>query len=539
MSSANLTKRIVIPPTPAPTGNNIVSGLSSLSDIVYYNGNIYVSNYGGNKIGRYSLATQTYTSAFVNTSTNPYGIDVSNGNIYVACNSGVIQIFSVYTGSAYGNVTVPSNTSGLTIMGNFIYTSNNGTNTINIYGLTPSVSLVSSITTVTSYNKYLSSYNGNLYVCAPFESGNVGRYTLATNGLSVTASNASFITGLSQPVKTTFLNNILYIGQNTGNIAKYSLTGTVYDKNYFSTSFAAPTTWVQGVTTDGGNIYAGIGDRYITKFNVVEPIARGITFTGVYGLAVDKNSNIYTHQTYGTDVIYKWIKSTSSIISITTGKTMTGLAISNSGNIYLQSSVDGNGIYVIQNGISYTNNATVTPTQISSTVASYKAGQGICVDNNDNIYYVSNEGTKPIYKLTPDGVRTQVYSNSGLSSICRPRFDIYQNLWFINYNTNIWKINNANLVLNNTSGTQMYSPGSTSAGIIFPLAISQNNNLYFAGSGNAIYKIALNTGTQTQYSNPNIPAIANITDLYFDASNVLYIASYNTNQIVIISEIGL
>ena len=262
MSSANLTKRIVI----TPTTQNIVSGLSSLSDIVYYNGNIYVSNYGGGKIGRYSLATRTYMSAFVTTSTNPYGIDVSNGNIYVACNSGVIQIFSVYTGSSYTSVTVPSNTSGLTIMGNFIYTSNTSTNTINIYSLTPSVSLVGSITTVTSNNNYLSSYNGNLYVCAPFESGNVGRYTLATNGLSVTASNASFITGLSQPVKTTFLNNILYIGQNTGNIAKYSLTGTVYDKNYFSTSFAAPKTWVQGVTTDGGSIYAGIGDRYITKF---------------------------------------------------------------------------------------------------------------------------------------------------------------------------------------------------------------------------------------------------------------------------------
>ena len=257
-------------------------------------------------------------------------------------------------------------------------------------------------------------------------------------------------------------------------------------------------------------------------------------------MAVDKNSNIYTHQTYGTDVIYKWIKSTSSIISITTGKTMTGLAISNSGNIYLQSSVDGNGIYVIQNGISYTNNATVTPTLIGSTnTATFAVGQGICVDNNDNIYYGTNNANGIIYKLTPDGVRTQVFSSAGLNYPYRPRFDIYQNLWFINYNTNIWKINNANLVLNNTSGTQMYSPGSTSAGIIFPLAVSQNNNLYFAGSGNAIYKIALNTGTQTQYSNPNIPAIANITDLYFDASNVLYIASYNTNQIVIISEIGL
>jgi len=281
----------------------LVTKQNSLSDICYYNGNIYYSSIKNNWVGVYDVGnTTTNTPIYITGISSPYGMDVSNGNLYVACASGV-NVYTINTTTVAASFSVNGATAtGLSIMGNFIYVgcSDNSIYNYDLFTLNPITSYATGMSSV----QYVSSGNGYVYVGSDLTAANpdkVARYTVDNVTGNIIAANLSFITGLNQPLKVTTINGNLYVGQNGGNIARCSMDGTVLDANYVSTTnLGTAIVNVQGMTTDGIRLYAAVGDNIIIKYNKIPfPIAENASF--ITGLNSPIDVKFYDNKLYITN----------------------------------------------------------------------------------------------------------------------------------------------------------------------------------------------------------------------------------------------
>jgi hypothetical protein len=281
----------------------LVTKQNSLSDICYYNGNIYYSSIKNNWVGVYDVGnTTTNTPIYITGISSPYGMDVSNGNLYVACASGV-NVYTINTTTVAASFSVNGATAtGLSIMGNFIYVgcSDNSIYNYDLFTLNP----ITSYSTGMSSVQYVSSGNGYVYVGSDLTAANpdkVARYTVDNVTGNIIAANLSFITGLNQPLKVTTINGNLYVGQNGGNIARCNMNGTVLDANYVSTTnLGTVKVNVQGMTTDGIRLYAAVGDNVIIKYNKIPfPIAENASF--ITGLYTPADFKFYDNKLYITN----------------------------------------------------------------------------------------------------------------------------------------------------------------------------------------------------------------------------------------------
>ena len=259
-----------------------------------------------------------------------------------------------------------------------------------------------------------------------------------------------------------------------------------------------------------------------------------IPMPSLYTLAIDIGGNIYTANFGST--INKYIKSSGTIITITTGvASINNIAIANTGNIYFQDH-NGGGIYNITNGTGISTSSTITPTQIAT---ARQSSQALCVDNiTGNIYY----GTyidKTICRITPTGSGYTVVFNGasvpGLTEVRHICFDNYQNMWFVSKNEttrygNIWTIDSGNLKLNNTNVTRLGVFDKITTAIV-----SQNNNIYFVHETANVYIVNPDRTTYSEYTKINsLGTITGSWDMRIDISNSLYVRT--TSGVAIVSD---
>ena len=231
--------------------SSAIQGLNNPQQMVVYNGYLYVSNYVSTEISKISLSNPTgdYNTNWVIMATidnnpigtNPCGLAIYNGLLFVVCSGG-------YDGT--GSVDIINLNNPADYNGSWF----NGSETA------PGV--------FNSQPKMLAISNGYLYVS--FEEGLICRIPIA--GLSAPAStipspNANLYydnpwvpssQGLVSPTSMTIVGNYIYVANQGGTtISKISLDNptTDYNNNWATTTDGANNP--SGIATDRKSIYFG------------------------------------------------------------------------------------------------------------------------------------------------------------------------------------------------------------------------------------------------------------------------------------------
>ncbi|MEO6848906.1 MAG: PEP-CTERM sorting domain-containing protein [Chthoniobacterales bacterium] len=183
---------------------------AAVSDVAYYNGNIYAAYYGANKVGAYSATVpqSVISHNFITGIPTDHGIAITVGGIlYVTSyinsintpNSGTVGSYNATTGAAINAslITGLTNPWGLAVdaSGN-IYVASDVAGTSGFVGKYSSLGATLNATLITGLDRplYLAlDGSGDIFV-SNYGSGIIGEYT--TSGGNV---NASLISGLTHP----------------------------------------------------------------------------------------------------------------------------------------------------------------------------------------------------------------------------------------------------------------------------------------------------------------------------------------------------
>jgi hypothetical protein len=181
-------------------------------------GQIYVTNYGSNTIGKYDSATgATLDASFITGLSQPWGIAVSQGILYVAnFGNSTIGKYDAATGAAL-------NASFITVLGGY-------------------------------HPRGISISGGELVVAnhyANISMGKISKYDVVTG----TTLNDAFITGVSAPVNIAISNGILFVskGTSTDVISKYDVvTGTTLNDAFITGLYSGSNA---GIAVTDGNLF--------------------------------------------------------------------------------------------------------------------------------------------------------------------------------------------------------------------------------------------------------------------------------------------
>ncbi|MEO6848635.1 MAG: PEP-CTERM sorting domain-containing protein [Chthoniobacterales bacterium] len=198
-------------------------------------GNVYVSDYTGDKINKYTSAgggsgTAIYTG--VPSTGNPFGLSVQGTDVYFAMrNSNTVGLTTTSGGTA--NLTYVPSAAGINVpvftaidsTGSFMYVT--GYTSGNVIKVNLSTNAYTTfITGLTHATGIAVDASGNVYV-AQDTAGRISEYSSAGGS---TPTVANFITGLSHPYGLSLLGNDLYVANNatgsgtTSYIGEYDIT---------------------------------------------------------------------------------------------------------------------------------------------------------------------------------------------------------------------------------------------------------------------------------------------------------------------------
>jgi sugar lactone lactonase YvrE len=246
----------------------IISGLVNPSGLAFDSaGNLYVSNSGSGKIGKYNADGTADNISFITGLTTPVGIAFdSAGKLYVSnFNSGKVGKYKSDGTPLKSLISGLVNPSGLAFdSAGKLYVSNSGSGKIGKYNADGTADNISFITGLSNPFDIAFDSSGNLYV-ANSASNKIGKYN--ADG---TADNISFISGLSNPHGIAFDRaGKLYVANfSNGRIGKYNADGTA-----LNTSLISGLVNPFGIAFDSaGNLYvANYGNNTIVKYNSVGP----------------------------------------------------------------------------------------------------------------------------------------------------------------------------------------------------------------------------------------------------------------------------
>ena len=564
----------------AYAGFNLLQGVA-----VDTAGNVYVADYGNNRIRKVTAAGVVTTFAGSGTLTyldgtgtnagfkSPAGVAVdSSGNVYVAdTNNNRIRKIT-----AVGVVTT------LAGSGTSSYGDGTGTNTgFNV----PSGLVVDA--------------SGNVYV-ADTSNHRIRKITiagvvttLAGSGtgtwLDGTGTNAGFNGPSGVAVDTS--GNVYVADQNNNRIRKITAAGivstlagsgtpTLLDGIGFSAGFSSP----NGVAVDAiGNVY--VADyingmvRKIDRNQVVTTVA-SINPGNPVAVTVDLAGNLYV-----ADSSYQNIRKLSAPVVVSTFagsgtatyldgqgvaagfKYSNGVAVDSAGNMYVGDSSNHRIRKITAAGLvsTFAGSGTATFLDGTGTNAGFNLPYGVAVDSSGNVY-VADANNQRIRKITASGVVTTMAgsgtstyldgsgTNAGFNTPRGVAVDTSGNVYVGDYGGNrIRKITAAGVVTTLAgSGTNTYLDGSgTNAGFYQPngVAVDSSGNVYVGDVNNyRIRKITAagvvttlagsgavssgdGTGTNAGFYLPSGVAV--------DASGNVYVGDYNNNRIRKITSAGV
>jgi hypothetical protein len=230
-----------------PVNTSLVTGLTNPPTCVVAGSNLFVNNYGANKIGQYVLGSTPGTVTFsapslVTGLSQPRGIAVSGSTLYVASwtNTTDGKIGKYVLGATPGTLdsSTPSFISGLSggpnaiaVNGTNVFVQNNLTGVIGEYDLTGAPVAPSLITVPNSQclalsgsDLYVASYSGGTFT--------IGKYTLGATPGTIASFNPSLITGSGGPMAISVCGSSIYMDWYAGTrVMEYTTSGDLVNAN--------------------------------------------------------------------------------------------------------------------------------------------------------------------------------------------------------------------------------------------------------------------------------------------------------------------
>lgn len=228
--------------------------------------------------------------------------------------------------------------------------------------------------------------------------------------------NASFISGLDEPIGLAVIGNDLFVANNySGSIAEYTTSGTLVNA-HFATGLNSPSDlvaeegalYVATFSTSAGNEIMKISGGATSLFANLGSDING----SICGMAFDSNGNLFA--TLDTAEVIKEISPNgSSITTFASGGSPTfnltnpeGLAFNASGNLYVLDSASAQVKWYTPNGT------------YMGVFASGNLDQpgSMAFDSLGNLY-VANQGTSQVEEFSPTGSDLGTFANPGQGAI--------------------------------------------------------------------------------------------------------------------------
>jgi sugar lactone lactonase YvrE len=486
------------------------NGLNSPYDVaIDSSGNLYIADYGNNRVLKETLSNGTYTQTVVTTSqlSGPAGVAVdSSGNVYIADSANNRVLKEAPTGGSYSETTIGSGMA-------------------------------------TPFGVAVDGY-GNLYVA---DSDN-GRILLETPS-GETYTQSALVTDLFQPfgVAVDATGNLYIAGRGMNQVLKETPSDGGYLQSVITSNVVAP---YKVIVDAVGNVY--VADSYDHRI-LKETWNSG---SGVYvettllndgqpmGLALDASGNLYVAD-YGFDAVAKVQSSPPDFGSIAVGAQPTLVTLT---FVFNGAGIIGNPPSVVTMGATgedFQDAATGTCTTNGSS-HSYSPSDLCSVDVNfapmfaGGRYgavelqdaggnplastYVTGTGLAPRLALVP-GVQTTVASDTsaGLSNPVGVALDGNSNLYVADWG-------NSRIIMlpwsDGAYGTAV--PIGSTLDAPTGVAVDGAGNVYIAGyDGGTVLKETLAAGNYAQTvigSGTSLPA-----GVAVDGAGNVYIADYGTN----------
>jgi trimeric autotransporter adhesin len=505
-------------------------------------GNIYICNFTGNTISKFTsagaLISNTYTSG--GTLSGPSGIVFdSSGNMWVLnSNATLLKYNSAGVFQSTTTLTLGGTTKGICIdaSNNMYITSYGATD----YLIKVTSALVQStlVTTGNLVDPVEIKISGvNLYV---LNRGN-GRVTIYnTSGTAVQATHIATVGTTPEGLAVDAINGYLYLTDITNSrIGVYALgTGASIATSATITSV----TNCRGLFVDGiGNVYApnytgNIVNMYkpTALFFIDRALPTGLTMSKTTGAITGTATVTSTAADYDI-AAYNTTGGSSTILNLTVAQYAPTISYANS-PAYLKNTV------AVGTAPNPSLNVTVSSGVVAGTLAysstatqpltggSYNNPYRGAVDAAGNIY-ICNFGNNTISKFTSAGtlISNNYTSGGTLSGPSGIVFDSSGNMWVLNSNATLLKYNSAGVY---QSSSTTITVGGTTKGI----CIDASNNMYITSYGTTDYLIKVTSGltqsTLVSGGNLNDPV-----DISISGTN-LYILNRAGSNVTIYSTAG-
>jgi WD40 repeat protein len=211
-------------------------------------GQIFITNYNDNTVANYEGTTGTpINNSFISGLTNPQGLAVSGSSLFVANNNiGRIGKYDTNSGTAINTAFIGglSTVMALATKGDSLFVSSGSA--VKRYELSSGTLLASGGTGLVSF--------WGLAVADASAYATAGDTIVKFDSASLSVTNASFITGLTQAAGVAAANGFLYVANSGSNtIGKYdAITGTAINTSFITGgALAQPTS----LSIYGGNLF--------------------------------------------------------------------------------------------------------------------------------------------------------------------------------------------------------------------------------------------------------------------------------------------